>query len=303
MMRHFDEIRARVAAELGAEAEAVAGTSLCAFPQMPVPEVGYSLAKILAALGIAPQPYSPWRTYDVCIAFEDETFPLVDVRRYVEATKKTWQFNEDTEEWTNREPIVGRFLNGDCGDISKRRVAAVFAEVFGRSLDVDPRTFAGRMVRKSNANAAHDGKVVDGPLKPEECDESGRVVYNVHVDNVTDGIVTDFRLPWFGHLSPKLYRKQRPAASRFSDTPDAAVSYEPVSDHFSSEEIERISAFCRAFRLDYGEIDCLRDRDTGDIFIVDVNKTPAGLPNRLPKPAFIDAVCTHAVEFAKGCLG
>ena len=40
--------------------------------------------------------------------------------------------------------------------------------------------------------------------------------------------------------------------------------------------------FARALGIDYGELDILRDRDDGRIYIVDVNNTPFGPPNHLP---------------------
>ena len=57
-------------------------------------------------------------------------------------------------------------LNARCRDISKTHVAAVFAEVFGYALAVDPTTHAGPLVEKSDANSTRDGRVLLGPAGP-----------------------------------------------------------------------------------------------------------------------------------------
>jgi len=42
-----------------------------------------------------------------------------------------------------------------------------------------------------------------------------------------------------------------------------------------------ISEFCSRIGLDYGELDVLRNKDDGKIYIVDVNYTPWGPPAKL----------------------
>ena len=197
---------------------------------------------------------------------------------------------------------IERFVNRYCTDISKRRVANVFEAVFGYALDVDPRSYRGKIVRKSNLNAAHDGKIIIGPISDAEYEREGQqYVYTVHVDNIEGEAVNDLRILWFGHLSPVLYRKQRPVSSRFSNKTTLAF-LEPVTSHLSEYEIDRIGEFCRAFAIDYGEMDCLRDRETGRLYIVDVNKTPSARLMGLSDEHKVEAVTNLAVEFAKGFL-
>ena len=55
----------------------------------------------------------------------------------------------------------------------------------------------------------------------------------------------------------------------------------PVKKLFSNQEINLIKKFCKNFKLDFGELDILRDRHTKKIYIVDVNKTAWGPPDKI----------------------
>ena len=50
---------------------------------------------------------------------------------------------------------------------------------------------------------------------------------------------------------------------------------EEVDVCLSAEEQTQICQFCKEFRLDYGELDVMRNQDDGQIYIVDVNNTPS----------------------------
>ena len=58
-------------------------------------------------------------------------------------------------------------------------------------------------------------------------------------------------------------------------------------DVFTDAEIERLGAFSRAMGLDWGGLDVLRDRASGRLYVVDVNKTDMGPPIALP---FLDKI-------------
>src|SRR6266446_5499331 len=75
-----------------------------------------------------------------------------------------------------------RILNYQCKDISKRHMADVFDQVFGYSLTVDPTQYRGLILRKSNANASHDGVILSGPI----AEEGAGFTYQKLVDNVVD---------------------------------------------------------------------------------------------------------------------
>jgi hypothetical protein len=299
-MTNINEIKKRVADNLKVQNGAFNKTSICIFPQFVSLDTPYMLAKLLNALDINAEPYSPWKQYDICICFEDETTSIIDVNEYLSKTSKMWRCDERSGEWKNEQ--VSRFINLKCSDISKKKVSTIFNSVFGYELDIDPTVYTGKIVQKADRNAAHDGKVINGPITDIEY-QVGReeYVYSLHVNNIEGDMVTDIRVPWFGHLSKTVYRKQRPVGNRFSNTNDK-VFLESAAEHFSTSEMEKISEFCRTFGLDYGEVDCVRDKDTGKLYVLDVNKTPAGPPNGLPEHLRDEAVVALAVEFAKGYL-
>jgi D-alanine-D-alanine ligase-like ATP-grasp enzyme len=131
---------------------------------------------------------------------------------------------------------------------------------------------------KLNWNALHKGKVIDCPAEPADAD----VVYQRLVHNETeDGYVEDMRVPIFRDHIPFVYLKYRSVENRLVDrvhTNTKAVIAE-VDDRLSGEEQRHICLFSKKMGLDYCEVDVLRDRDSGRIYIVDANNTPSGPPS------------------------
>jgi hypothetical protein len=160
-------------------------------------------------------------------------------------------------------------LNARCVDISKSRVDRAMQEVFGYSLGIDPRLHRGPAVRRTDTNGTHDGQVVECPVDPEP-----GFIYQRLVNNAVGDLVEDFRPVVVGGSVPLVYVKYRKIARRFQGTIRARLC-EP-DDAFSSEELRRLLALCANMGLDVGEIDVLRDRDSGRLYVVDVNSTPAG---------------------------
>jgi hypothetical protein len=295
------EIRRAVTDTLGVAEDAFASTSVCIFPHFPASQPSYTIIWMLDALGIVPKPYNPWTPFDLCICFEDRTRNVLDAADFIARSAQPWLYDERRGEWIEGVQ-VRRFVNARCDDISKQRVGRVFEEVFGYQLDVDPTTYTGTMVRKSDLNAAHDGAVLVGPISEVEyARHRESCVYSVHVNNVDGDLVDDLRVLWCDRVSPMLDRKRRPAATRFAPGAEV-VLHEPVADHCSADEVAKLDEFCRAFGLDYGELDCLRDRDSGRLYVVDVNKTPTRPFARLPEAYAVQALTSMAVEFAKGFL-
>lgn len=169
--------------------------------------------------------------------------------------------------------------------------------MFEFPLEVDPTRHSGAVVRKSDANAAHDGAVIHCPISAGDIDTKSS--YTVLVNNERDGgVVEDMRVVWIGSLMDFFYLKRRPLADRFSNT-NTFVTMEETAAHIGAEEHRHIGSFARAMGLDYGEMDCLRDKDTGRLYIVDINKTPSGPPNGLSKRDARAAVRRMAVRFAR----
>lgn len=167
--------------------------------------------------------------------------------------------------------------NASALDLSKSRVAAVFEQVFGYPLALDPLTAGGVAVEKGEANGVHDGRIVTLPCPPAP----GRVYQRLIDNRAPDGLVEDLRTPTVAGRPVCVFIKRRPVERRFGND-NVACPLEPVAAVFSAAEIARIGAFCQALRLDWGGLDILRDRTDGRIYIVDVNRTDMGPPIAMP---------------------
>jgi hypothetical protein len=191
---------------------------------------------------------------------------------------------------------AGPGVNLDCADISKTHVAQVFETVFGRALAIDPQTHHGPYVDKSETNAAHDGQVRAGPCvrAPGRCHQ--RLIDTV----APDGMAEDLRCATVGGEIAAVFVKRRPAARRFENH-NAEVRLTTPEAAFSADERAQIARFCAALRLDWGGLDVLRDRRSGDIWIVDANKTDMGPPIALPLYDKLTATQRIAAHLRRHC--
>ncbi len=194
-------------------------------------------------------------------------------------------------------------LNSDCTDISKEKVEQVFEECYGYSTAVDPLTFRGKCVLKSNLNAFHDGTIIECPIKEKEPDKFyQRVINNYSKPDE----VEDIRIPVIGGKIPYILYKHRPANLRFASY-NTRARIAKTEDVFTKDEVDKIIDFTKRMNLDYGELDMLHDRNDNRYYIIDVNNTPGGAPACLTdaqraelyymmskafKEAFIDKVPT-----------
>ena len=169
------------------------------------------------------------------------------------------------------EKLDGLRVNHECANISKQYVADLFEDVFGYPLTIDPTSHRGKAIRKSQHNGAHDGVVIECPIKQE--DVLPGYAYQKLVNSTKDGARTeDLRIAYvFGRI-PVVFHKYKAINKRFG-TEYLNVILKEASEAFSSEEIERIIAYCRKIGLDFGAVNVMRDEDDGRIYIVDVNKT------------------------------
>ena len=169
-------------------------------------------------------------------------------------------------------------INSNSNDISKVYVDRLFKEVFGYSTIIDPLTYSGKIVRKSDLNAKHDGTILDGPLKESNTD----CIYQILIDNTFESdLVKDIRVPIVIEALDFTYIKYRDIRERFKNT---TVSTEVVktADVLSEEEIKLINQFCKKISFDFGELDILRNKNDNKIYIVDINNTPYGPPANTP---------------------
>lgn len=201
---------------------------------------------------------NPGKDYNILFLWED----------------KTYSDTIDLETGENQ-----RSINLHCSDISKTNVDSTFEKVFGYGLSVEPKSYKGKCVVKSNINARHDGRIIDCPV--DKTEES--VVYQKIIDNTFDeNFVKDIRVPVFGKSIPLVYYKFKKMRDRFTNDIDHVEVHE-TEDVLSQDEINKIIEFSKAMSLDYGELDVLRNKEDGKIYIVDVNKTPWGPPATISK--------------------
>ncbi|MBI1196255.1 MAG: hypothetical protein GC203_00155 [Phenylobacterium sp.] len=175
-------------------------------------------------------------------------------------------FEDSTTGATPPTPGLACF-NGRCTDVSKSHVARTFETVFGYPLLVDPRTWRGVAVEKSEKNGAHDGRIVFCPMEPAP----GKV-YQRLVDSLDGGQARDLRTPCVDGEPVLVFVKTRPGHDRFANY-NTSVALRRPDEVFSVDELETIRRFARAMQLDWGGLDILRDRSDGRLYIVDVNKT------------------------------
>ncbi|MEO0550137.1 MAG: hypothetical protein AAFZ91_09460 [Pseudomonadota bacterium] len=166
-----------------------------------------------------------------------------------------------------------RLVNFGCTDISKSNVATAFKQAAGYSLAVDPKTYSGPMVEKSEKNACHDGRIIEGPMDP-----LADKTYQVLVDNeIAGGLVEDLRCCICGGEPSVVFRKRRQISRRFLNE-NAEVLLDTPQNTYTEDEIAVITRFAAEIGLEWGGVDVLRDNASGKIYIVDANKTDMGPP-------------------------
>jgi hypothetical protein len=289
------EIRRAVRRQLGGAAYARVGAIRLAYLPNQLDAVGwrvrgYTIEKIFSALGITPQPFNPFHPFDVIVNWQDLTVNVLDAAAYIERSYAHSRI---------KLPADVRFVNFRCLDISKRRIAQINERVFGYALDVDPTTHSGPAVCKSDANATRDGVLIDCPIPADRIDPTK--VYNLVIANLDAGEGVDFRVPWIGGFTGHFFEVRRPLEARFG-TAVASARIRRIEDEFSPEEMSRLAQVCGEVGADYGELDVLRDRVSGRLYVVDFAKTPAGPPRKLSAREKRDAIAIMATAFARNIL-
>ena len=189
------------------------------------------------------------------------------------------------------------FLNARLTDISKEAVERLHVKVFGYGTFVDPQTHRGQAVMKSDENATHDGRIIQCPTQPE----LGYVYQQVINNQLSSGEVYDIRVPIIGPEIPFVYLKFRPEETRFFNA-NSRAELHPLGEILKPQEAVQLAQMAQLAQLDYGELDVLRDADTGRLFVVDINPTPYGPPNNLPPADAQKAITLLAQAFQRRFL-
>jgi hypothetical protein len=154
-------------------------------------------------------------------------------------------------------------------DISKTRVDTVMRDIFGYGLGVDPLTTGGPVLEKSDLNAFHDGRILEGPLATAA---PGRVYQRVVRGRRTGDVVEEIRVPVIGHRVPFVYLKDKRADDPLALSIRGTI-VEP-SSVLAPAEIDTLLRFSHALGIDFGELDAMRDNADGRIYVFDANNTP-----------------------------
>ena len=255
---------------------------------------GPTIEKIFLLIGKQPNAFN--------FHLETDNLLYIDWQDLTHNRIKSSEYFQDLFKYFHKECLIDNMvkINLNTNDISKKNVAKCFASTFGYALDIDPTTYSGEIVVKSDENAKHDGEVITEPIRQADIDPSK--VYSIAINNIdSNGFATDFRLPYIGKCLNFCYVKKRPKSDRFSNTNSSAIKVNS-SEIFSESEFNSIDNFCRMLKLDFGELDCLRDNNTGKLYIVDVAKTPSGPPNGISNQHKYDAILEMSVAFVKNFL-
>jgi hypothetical protein len=118
---------------------------------------------------------------------------------------------------------------------------------------------------------------------------------------VNEEEVLDMRVPIINSGIPLLYLKHRKVTERFQNTTTRTELAE-LGEHLSDAEQEQVLDFAGKMKLEYGELDILRDLDDRRIYIVDVNNTPFGPPANISNKQGEEAINILANAFKKAFL-
>jgi len=222
-----------------------------------------------ASLVFYPQPSGPW--YNAWLAAR---MGGIEIVTDPQAADVVFVFDDKTTCDTGdalSPALKAKAINHRINDISKTHVAKIFVQIFNYSVEIDPLTYHGKAVEKSDANATHDGEVVMCPLKPEAVKPGS--VYQKLIDSTFDGTrPEDLRMAYVGGEIPVVFRKFKLPENRFGTDYDHVDVWD-ADEAFSKDEQAQLIKFCEAMGLDFGAVDVMRDKHDGRIYVVDVNKT------------------------------
>lgn len=220
-------------------------------------------------LAFFPQPAGPW--YNIWLAVQNTKLQLT---KHPENADYIFIFDDSThsEAAANLPAEVNaQLINHRVTDISKSNVGRVFQKVFGYNLEIDPLTYEGAVVEKSDENGTHDGKIITCPI-PASNIKPG-YAYQKFIDSSFSGKTSeDLRVASVYGEVAAVFHKHKAFEKRFG-TQYLSTDVKNAEEVFSREELRLISQFCDAIGLDFGAIDIMRDKHDGRIYIVDVNKT------------------------------
>ncbi len=218
------------------------------YPHYPGRKAGmYQIAKKLAYNLTNKKP----KKFDLAVYWEYETY------------RKEFELLEEVSKKHN-------VVNLNSRDISKKKVDEVFTKVFGYSLFVNPLEYQGNCVKKGDLNGLHNGEIIKCPIeRTEDGFVYQKLINTLNEQNLTEEI----RFAVINNKNPYCLIKYKKTDNIFCV---GFYKSELIKskDFFGPDEIEKIFEFCRLINMEFGELDILRDKTDGKIYIVDANNTP-----------------------------
>lgn len=204
-----------------------------------------------------------------------------------------WEDTTFRNHFPELEILPSKVININSSNISKIYVDKIFNDVFGYCTIIDPEQYKGKIVRKSDLNAKHDGEILNGPLKSIDRNS----IYQILIDNsLNEKLVEDIRVPIIKNTLDFVYIKHRDINERFKNT-TVKTDYVDIKSVLSEKEITLINSFCNKLNFEFGELDILRNKDDNKIYIVDINNTPYGPPANISKENSEKALKILAINF------
>ena len=157
-------------------------------------------------------------------------------------------------------------INGRCLDVSKTCVDATWEAVAGYGIAIEPSGNRGPMVVKSEENGAHDGRLVSGPARKRR-----GYVYQRFIDTRHDGRIYGTRPVIIGDEMPMVLDFWCAEADLFRGASHCSVR--SPSEVYTRTERDQIMEFAHRIGMEFGELEVLRDRDSGLIYVIDANRT------------------------------
>ncbi len=145
--------------------------------------------------------------------------------------------------------------------------------MFGYGAEIDPRVYRGACAMKTDENARGRGFLVQAPVDRVE----PGFVYQRFIACTEGGQTVNYRVPVIAGEIPLCYVLTRAPITDHIKTDAVECRLVETDELLSRDEQARILALCDRLGLDFGELDVLRSDDDGRIYVIDVNKTPAGM--------------------------
>lgn len=212
--------------------------------------------------------------------------------RWSPETVRRWI--KDAQRLRSRGGIV---INDRVVSIRKSSIDAIHRRAFGYGAQVDPKHYRGLMVEKSDQNYKHDGRIVEAPRDHV----IGNRIYLRLIDAIDDdGCQVDLRTTVCGGRPIACVLHRRPWQARFGmNSKSVELVFARPRDVFTHLESRRLCDFVRLMGMDFGELDVLRDRRTGQLVVVDVNTSPGSGTTVFAPSGKLHLPCATAEQYRR----